>query len=79
MSPEDQRSWERRITCWRAELKVLGRRLDRAHWDDEVAFVSTLVRDLRIRVRQACDELAIPTLDDDTLSHLIRKITKAIQ
>lgn len=72
-------SYQRQIKCWRAELWMLGQRLDRARWDDEAVYVSTQVRDMRMRVRKACDELGIPTFDEDTIDTLIRKIVDRIE
>lgn len=72
-------AYQRQVTSWRDELDALGKRLENAKWDDEASYVSTRVRDLRVRVRQACAELDIYTDDGDTIDHLIRKYMDKIK
>lgn len=68
----------RQLEGWRFEVKGLGHRLEHAKTEEEVHLVTTLVRDLRVRVRHACDEFGIFTDGTETLDNLIRSIVRKL-
>lgn len=68
----------RQLEGWRFEVKGLGHRLEHAKTEEEVHLVSTLVRDLRVRVRRACDEFGIFTDGTESLDNLIRSIVRKL-
>jgi hypothetical protein len=79
VTPEDNQRYQRQITCWRAEVAQLGKRLDVALWQDEMVLISTLVKDLKVRVRRTCDDLKIPTTGTESLDKLVGKVMKAVE